>query len=106
MAFDETFSFWPRVGVSYYNRKVTTPEQKQGTTTTPEPSTKWSGFDITAEANLGISPFSNFAFLVGPFLEFPLSGTRTDDNGTKSTDTDSKLTSFGLSASVVGYFGE
>ena len=102
MAFDETFSFWPRLGVTYANTKTTT---KAVAPATDDTEVKWNGFNLTAEANIGISPFSNFAFLIGPFLEFPLSGTREQCVATCNS-TDAKLTSFGISTSLVGYFGE
>lgn len=102
MAFDETFSFWPRLGVTYANTKTTTKAVAPATDDTEE---KWNGFNLTAEANIGISPFSNFAFLIGPFLEFPLSGTAEQCQGSCNS-VDAKLTSFGITTSLVGYFGE
>jgi hypothetical protein len=100
MAFDETFSFWPRLGVTYLSSKTTVPQ-----TSGSDHELKWHGFEVTAEANLGISPFSNFAFLIGPFLEFPLSGSYEACQPDCGDSVDTKLTSYGLSASVVGYFG-
>lgn len=101
MAFDETFSFWPRAGITYFSSKTeTTPTGGGGTDTITV-----SGMDLTIEAMVGISPIENIAFLVGPYLDLGLSGTVKDEPaGGSSTETDAKLTSYGLSVSFLGYY--
>ena len=95
MQFDETFSFWPRAGITYISTKADSDADTES----------WHGLDLTVEGMFGISPFSHFAILVGPYLDLGLSGTATSEpQGGPSTDTDAKLTGFGLTSSIVGYY--
>ena len=95
MQFDETFSFWPRAGITYISTKADSDADTES----------WHGLDLTVEGMFGISPFSHFAILVGPYLDLGLSGTATSEpQGGPSTDTDAKLTGFGLTSSSVGYY--
>jgi len=107
-AFDETFSIWPRAGITYVSSKTETKTVQVGAPTVTDTTTA-SGLDLSAEVMLGISPFSNFAFLVGPYLDLGLSGTiKNEQSGgataTPSTENDAKFTSYGLAVSVVGYY--
>ena len=103
--FDETFSFWPRAGVTYYNQKI---EQEKttaaGDKTTSSVST--SAWDLTLEGMFGISPMSHFAILIGPYLDLGLTGNTENDPGAGSdtVETDTTITSFGLAVSIVGYY--
>ncbi len=98
--FDETFSIWPRAGITYASSTTTTKSATGG----PDQETKWHGIDMNLEVLVGISPFEHFAILLGPYVDFPLSGTATVPAGTTTADYDAKLTSFGLTTSVVGYY--
>ncbi len=99
MAFDETFSIWPRAGITYFNSKT---ESDSGTGTDTD---TFSGMALTVEAMVGISPIENFAILVGPYVDYGLSGTVKNEPPTgPSTETDAKLTSYGLSVSILGYY--
>ncbi len=104
MQFDETFSFWPRAGITYVSRSTETPADpaNPGSGSTD----KFSGLDLTIEGMFGISPFSHFAILVGPYLDLGLSGTHSvePDTGTAPPDEDAKITSYGLTTSIVGYY--
>jgi len=53
---------------------------------------------------LGISPISNFAILVGPYLDLGLSGTAKQEVGSTSQEADLKATSYGLAVSILGYY--
>ncbi len=100
MAFDETFSIWPRAGITYYSTKVETPAATGGNDTTDTTS----GLDLTIEVPVGISPMEHFAILAGPYLDLGLSGTVEQDNGTTSQKADQKTTSYGLTVGMLGYF--
>ena len=96
--FDETFSIWPRLGITYFSYTEEVIDVSETTT---------SGFDLTGEVMLGISPMSNFAILIGPYLDLGLSGTQETTDlspGGATTELDSTLTSFGLAVSIVGYY--
>lgn len=99
MAFDETFSIWPRAGITYFSSKTEfTPDGGDTDEATG------SGLDLSLEAMVGISPFSNFAMLVGPYLDLGLSGSyETNASGT-AEELDAKTTSYGLSVSILGYY--
>ncbi len=102
VAFDETFSIWPRGGITYIHRKTTTPDP---TGTAGDSTDTFSGLELTLEALLGISPFDNFAIGIGPYVDFPLSGSdETCPGGNNCVSNDVKLTSFGLTTSIMGYF--
>jgi hypothetical protein len=95
-AIDETFSIWPRLGITYVS---STSESDNGDKTTT------SGLELTGDVMFGISPFSHFAILVGPFLDLGLSGkTKFEPNAGDSQEADTTLTSFGLAVSIVGYY--
>ncbi|MBK8999654.1 MAG: hypothetical protein IPM35_28390 [Myxococcales bacterium] len=99
MAFDETFSIWPRAGITYFSSK--TEEEGTGGTDT----LTISGLDLTLEVPVGISPIENFAILVGPYVDFGLSGTAKDEPaGGTSSETDVKVTSYGLAVGILGYY--
>ena len=53
---------------------------------------------------MGISPMEHFAILVGPYVDFGLSGEVEQDNGTTSQKADQKTTSYGLTVGMLGYF--
>lgn len=99
MAFDETFSIWPRGGITYVSSKT---ESDSGTGTS---TNSFSGMALTVEAMLGISPIENFAILVGPYVDYGLSGTVKDEPPTGPSDeADAKLTSYGLTVGILGYY--
>lgn len=94
--FDETLSIWPRAGITYFSSSTELAAGGEANA---------SGFDLTGEVMLGISPMSHFAILVGPYLDLGLSGTVENVPATgPSTESDATLTSFGLAVSVVGYY--
>lgn len=97
MPFDETFSIWPRAGIFYLSQTIK-PDQGDDISS--------SAFDITLEALLGISPFSHFAILVGPYLDIGVSGSRDvpSTTGTGTESADRTLTMYGLTTSIVGYY--
>jgi hypothetical protein len=100
-AFDETFSIWPRLGITWFQSSSESTDPISGDTST----TTLSGLDLTGEVMLGISPIENFAFLVGPYLDLGLSGTQEFEPASgPSSEADSTLTGFGLAVSVVGYY--
>lgn len=101
MAFDETFSFWPRGGITYFTSKTETPGTGGGGSTT----NTVNGLDLTIEAMVGISPIEHFAILAGPYLDLGLSGkAKTEPPTGPSSEVDAKTTSYGLSVSILGYY--
>jgi len=98
-AFDETFGIWPRAGITWFSHKTTQQVTSGGSTNDVE--NKTTGFNITGEVPIVISPFEQFAILIGPYIEIPLSGT---NSATGQDDADSKTLSLGLTTSIVGYY--
>ena len=92
--FDETGALWPRVGVTYVSG-----------------AGDWDGVEsidqlsLTGELMLVISPMTHFAILLGPYIEYGLTGTMEMQNNAGDTqDWDVKSLSFGGAASLVGYY--
>lgn len=100
VAFDETFSVWPRAGITYISRKAVTPNPAG------DQEANFSGTDLTVEVLLGISPFENFALGIGPYLDFPLGGSTEvcPGGGAPCGDVDTKLTSYGIMTSIMAYW--
>lgn len=99
MAFDETFSIWPRAGITWFSSKSEDNATGGSTTYTH------SGLDLTLEVPVGISPIENFAILVGPYVDFGLSGTVKQEPPTgTSQEADAKATSYGLAVGILGYY--
>jgi hypothetical protein len=96
-AFDETFSLWPRLGLTYMSVSTEDEDGNEGSI---------SAWDLTGEIMFGISPMSNFAILLGPYLDLGLGGTTeaTDPVGGGTVESDSTITSYGLTVSIVGYY--
>ncbi len=102
VAFDETFSLWPRAGITYLSSKS---EVTTGGTTGGTSTTTFSGMALTVEAMVGISPIEHFAILAGPYVDYGLSGTVKNEPATgPSTETDAKVTSYGLTVGILGYY--
>ncbi len=94
LQFDETFAIWPRGGLSMFFGTTTTSDVIEGEVQRSDSSVSF--VDLSLEAPLTISPSDNVAFLVGPYLDLPLTG--------KLGDVDAKSWGFGLTAGFVGYY--
>lgn len=77
-AFDDTFSVWPRLGITYADE-----------------GNDSHGLALTAEGMFGVSPVSHLVLFGGPFLDLGLSG--------KQGPEDFKQTAFGLTFGLGGY---
>lgn len=80
-AFDDTFSVWPRAGLTY----ATTNDGHF--------------LDLTLEGLFGVSPVSHLVILGGPFADLGLSGSADVGAGSQ----DAKETGFGLTFGLAGY---
>ncbi len=102
--FDETFSIWPRLGFLYTSTANTPGDPVGGGTAGPD--TTDTATDVTLEAMVGISPFSHFAILVGPYLYLGLGGKDESPAATGNgvDEDDRTLTLYGLTTSIVGYY--
>ncbi len=97
-------SVWLRGGLTYYNVGTSTPPQNNGNTTV---STTQSGFALSLDPQLVISPVEHFAFTVGIAADLPLAGTHSQDettNGTTvSTSYTDHFTNLGITVGLLGY---
>ena len=63
---------------------------------------------LTLEGLLFVSPFTGFAFVGGPFVDVGLGGSDEDRNeyepDIEDSDFDTKLTAYGLTIGIAGYF--
>jgi hypothetical protein len=102
---DETFSIWPRAGVTYVSVTIEDDDGDESSIRT------WA---VTGELMFGISPMSHFAILVGPFVDYGFGGEveqeRTISGGagapsvTETVTEDIKMRTYGLAVSIVGYY--
>ncbi|MCB9587993.1 MAG: outer membrane beta-barrel protein [Polyangiaceae bacterium] len=90
--------FWLRAGVTYFRAAYEYDVQN-----TPSDDSL-TGFALSADGALVLSPIAGFGFYLGPTVDVGLSGTYTDEGGGGSEDVDATLSSFGLNAGLVGWF--
>jgi hypothetical protein len=112
LAFNEYIGVWPRAGFSYTHIKQT----EETTVSDPvsriedhvEETTTLTFTHLTLEGLLFVSPFSNFAFIGGPFGDIGLGGSSEFDTNqpvnAPAPDTDTKLSAFGFIVGIAGYF--
>jgi opacity protein-like surface antigen len=103
---DETFAVWPRAGITYGNVKIENTQPNPTGTGTVDTTESTSTLALSLDVPVVISPIENFAILIGPFVDFGVSGTQTreSDPGGSAPDRDAKLTSIGLSMGIAGYY--
>jgi len=97
-------SFWPRVGMAYYN------VSSSSVSGAVSPSVTQLAFE--AEALFVISPWRHFGFTVGPTLDVPVTGKSTSASETATgttgvataTSYDSSMFQVGVSAGMLGHF--
>ncbi len=109
-AFNDIVGLWPRAGFAYTHLVV-----KQEVTTTDAQGNEQKFDDtitvnltnLTLEGMLFVSPFSNFAFVGGPFVDIPLGGSQKEESSlpnSQTQDSDSKLTCYSAMIGIAGYF--
>jgi hypothetical protein len=110
VAFDETFAFWPRVGISY-SADVTEDEDEVddglGGTIIVTDTTTLKATQLTLEALLVVSPFEGFALAGGPFYDVGLGGSferEIDAPGAVNIEGDYRATAFGFTVGMLAYF--
>jgi hypothetical protein len=110
VAFNETVGIWPRLGFSYV-RTVSEEEEDlpdpQGNQDTFTFTTTTSLTHLTLEGLLFVSPFSNFAFVGGPFVDIGLGGSvklETTYPDTEDREIDTKSTAYGFTLGIAAYF--
>jgi len=86
--FNETIGIWPRGGLYYRSYSV-------------DDGPEGSGFGLSIEGMLVITPVEHFGFLVGPTIDFDLTGEREDPG--PGPDDDQKFRTFGIQAGVMGW---
>jgi hypothetical protein len=99
--FTPVIGIWPRGGFTYWTYSTETDPPGGG----PTDKDSVSGFDFSAEAMLAIAPAAHAAFLVGPTLDLPISGSGDRRRGNNSVSYDKwKITSYGLQAGIGVWF--
>lgn len=106
-ALGEHLAFWPRAGFGFYsvNAKAKDTNNNNGNQTTTEITD--TSFSLDLDPQLTIIPVENFFFTVGPTLNIPVTGTRSESVTTGATTTsasqDTSLLHFGINASIGGW---
>jgi hypothetical protein len=99
--FSPVIGIWPRGGFTYWSIHQETDAGGVPNDTEDDAS----GFNLSIEAMLAIVPVEHGAFLVGPTLDFPLSGSGDRKRGNDSRDWDRwKITSYGIQAGIGVWF--
>jgi hypothetical protein len=97
----EGIHFWPRLGVTYYSLS------SESTSIGPPPTTSsvsYNGFAINIEPSFVFSPVPHFGITVMPVADIPLSGSRKSETPTQTTERSFKITNFGATIGILGYF--
>lgn len=116
--FTPLLGFWGRGGLNVIHRD-TTQNQKQSDPTsgnvnrTIDTEVKIWHWSLSLEAFLVITPIDHIGFAVGPFLDFPLTGSIKQNitntaagqaTVTTNGEGDFKATSYGLTSSLIAWF--
>jgi hypothetical protein len=98
--FTDMVGIWPRGGFTYASGK-----EERSPPVGADQKLEADVLDLTIEGMLVISPVPHAGFMVGPTLEFPLSGSGELDQGNASQDLDDiKVTTLALQAGVFAWF--
>jgi hypothetical protein len=108
--FTPLLSVWARGGFTYFWVKSEGTVQQGMATGTSKSST--DGLALTIDPQLVITPLPHFGITVGPMFDLPLAGSSKTETtatvGPVSTTTTSeasvKITNWGISAGLLGYF--
>jgi hypothetical protein len=103
--FNETFGVWARGGVTYGYEKVDVRLIAPGESRETKGALKSSVFDLSLDAMAVLSPMKHFVIMGGPFVDLGLYGESTLERaGTALDDRYAKLTSYGLTFAISGYY--
>jgi len=97
-------SLWPRGGFTYYGAK--TKSSDAATNTSRE--TTATGLQLNIDAMFVFAPVEGFGLMIGPVLDFGLSGKvdrkTTPDPATPQPDVTFKEMNLGFASGIVGWF--
>jgi hypothetical protein len=108
--FTPLLSLWARGGFTYHWVKSEGTNQQGNTAFTTKVSS--DGLALTIDPQLVITPVPHFGITVGPMFDIPLTGsTKGETTGTigpvsttVTSEANTKVTNWGISAGVLGYF--
>ena len=113
--FTPNVGIWPRGGISYVTsnseeKETVTDTTGGGGVQTTDTETTINHLSVAIDAMLVLSPVEHVGFGIGPFVEIPLSGdievsaTQVNPDVQSDGDGDVKVTSYGLSSSLIVWF--
>jgi hypothetical protein len=94
--FNESVGIWPRGGITYATLKSENDD--------PDITLSQNRLALSLDVPLVLSPVPHVGILLGPAIDFGVSGSNEAEVGGMSTDTDFKSTDFGLHAGLMAYF--
>ena len=108
--FTPLLSVWARGGFTYYWMKSDSTNPMGNGTRTRKDS--FDGLALSLDPQLVITPVPHFGITVGPMLDLPLAGSEKVETTTTSpagsttvtTENSLKITNWGLTAGILGYF--
>jgi hypothetical protein len=98
--FTPVVGLWPRGGFSYWSAEAET-----NPPVGPSQRFEANQFAFNLEAMLVLSPVPHAGFLLGPTLDFPITGGGEIDNAALDTDIDDlRITTLGFQVGVMAWF--
>lgn len=106
--FGEHLAFWPRGGFGIYSVSSRRDEiQNNDPNNVRTRSVTDTYFSLDLDPQLAVVPTEHFFFHVGPLLNIPISGSRSDERtqgaSTQTESNDASLFHFGISAGLGGW---
>lgn len=98
------FTFWPRLGVTYYHVSLTSPSSVTVGTISVTTESSSSGLGLNAEPMFVITPTAHVGFTVMPAIDVPLSGSRSLQRGSLVTEDSMKFFCAGLHFGMLANF--
>ena len=99
LMFSDMFGIWPRGGFTFFTRTI-----EQDNAATNQKNTA-NGFSLTIEVPLILSPADHIALTIAPTLDFPITGSGTQEQtGVQNIDSDVKTTDFGVAVGLLTWF--
>jgi hypothetical protein len=87
--------FWPRGGLAYFNGTDQRPNNDKTTA---------SSWQLSLEGMFFLAPVEHFGIVLGPVIDYPLTGTlRQRNNNSSLPDEDLRWRSLGVAVGIAGY---
>jgi hypothetical protein len=108
LIFSDMLGIWPKAGLTFFTTSASVDIIDPATgAKAGERTTSANGLSLSVEVPLVISPVDHLAFTVGPALDFPLTGSGSDERTSPpatTTDSTIKTTDIAVNAGLLTWF--